>query len=234
MTATGVDKPTTIKAPERLGMWAGPGMLILLGSGLLLGGFVPPPGPGASAQDVAAFYQDTVEVRRIAVIMMIVGGTLFIPFGAAIADRLRRIPGMGWAVPLTELGAAVASAVLLMTFGAILLVALLRPDMPDGTYQLLNAVTWLAFVGLWQPGALQAAATAVGVFTDRSDEPIFPRWVGWFSVWMAFGSLMGSLIPFFVSGPFAWNGFIGFFVAACPFFAWFLVMFVQLRKTAAR
>jgi hypothetical protein len=117
-----------------------------------------------------------------------------------------------------------------MVFGSMLLVAFLRPDMPDSSYQLLNHMTWLAWVGLWQPGALQAATTAWAVLGDPSPTPAFPRWVGWYSLCMAFGSLTGSLIPFFTFGPFTWNGFISFWIAGAIFFAWYIILLVQLAK----
>lgn len=36
---------------------------------------------------------------------------------------------------------------------------------------------------------------------------------------------------FFHTGPFAYNGFIAFYVAATAFFAWYVVVFVVLRRS---
>jgi hypothetical protein len=69
----------------------------------------------------------------------------------------------------------------------------------------------------------------VAIFTDKSPMPVFPRWAAWYSLFMAFGSLTGSLIPFVVAGPFAWNGVIGFWVAAAVYFAWFAIMLSQFH-----
>lgn len=232
-SSNGARRPR-IGPPERVGVWTGVALVALLGGGFAVGGFIPPPGPGESAAEIASHYRDNVDLRRIGVIMLILGGTLLIPFGGVISDQLRRVEGIGATARLTQFGAACVAAGLMMTFGSVLLVALMRPDFPDTTYQTLNSLSFMAWIGLWQPGALQAAATAAAILSDRSETPVFPRWVGWYSAWMAFGSLMGSLIPFFTHGPFAWNGFIGFFVAATPFFTWFLVMIYQLRRNLAR
>jgi hypothetical protein len=217
----------------RFGIVAGWAIMAFMGAGFLLGQFIPPPGP-YGAETTAHFYHENIDVKRLGVICLIVGGTMFIPFGAAIADRLRHVEGIGSVVAYSQLGAAIASATLMMVFGPILLVALQRPDMPDTSYQLLNHVTWMAWAGLWQPGALQAVATAVCIFSDKSVTPVFPRWVAWFSLFMAFGSLMGSLIPFFTSGPFAWNGIVGFYIAALVYFAWFAIMLTQLHLAYRR
>ncbi|MGW6728030.1 hypothetical protein ACWF9G_19190 [Nocardia sp. NPDC055029] len=227
------DSGATLGIPERLGMWCGAGMIVLFGAGFALAQFIPPPGPGDAAS-TAAFYRDDVLLHRCGVILMIIGGTLWIPFGAAISDRLRRIKGIGTTAATAQFGGALASGVLMMVFGSFLLVAVLRQDMPDSSYQLLSHTTWMAWGGLWQPGALQAGATAAAILSDQSEKPMFPRWIGWLSAWMAFGSLMGSLIPFFTSGPFAWNGFIGFFIAAIPFFAFLIVMFFALLRLAGK
>jgi hypothetical protein len=215
------------KAVGLFGIATGIALPGFIGVGFLLAGFLPPPGPYA-ADVTAVYFHDNIDVKRLGVILVIVGGTMFLPFGAAIADRLRRVRGIGPLAAMTQFGAATVATTLMMTFGTMLLTGLLRPDMPDSTYQLLNHVTWLALVGLWQPGAMQAAATAWAILGDKSPTPVFPRWVGWYSLCMAFGSLTGSLIPFFTYGPFAWNGFIAFWIAGGIFFGWYVIMVVQL------
>jgi len=216
------------RGSTRVGIISGWALIALMGTGFLLGDLIPPPGP-YDAATTAAFYHDHVDLKRFAVICLIVGGTMFIPFGAAIADRLRRVDGIGPVLAMSQIGASIATATLMMVFGPMLLVALQRPDMPDSTYQLLNHVAWMAWAGLWQPGALQALVAGVAIFSDKSPTPVFPRWVAWYSLFMAFGSLTGSLIPFVISGPFAWNGVMGFWVAAVVYFAWFAIMLSQFH-----
>jgi hypothetical protein len=224
-------------AVRKFGIVTGWALLTLMGMGFVLGGVLPPPGPYAAAVTADYFHQN-VDVKRLGIILIITGGTMFLPFGAAIADRLRRVSGVGPIAALTEFGAAAIASALMMICGAMLLVGLLRPDMPDSTYQLLNHVTWMTWAGLWQPGALSAAATAWAILSDKSPIPVFPRWVGWYSLCMAFGSLTGSLIPFFTSGPFTWNGFISFWIAGAIFFAWYIILLLQLilihRRANAR
>jgi hypothetical protein len=227
MTVTTSPSVTKSTAAVLFGVAAGGALLNFIGIGFLLGGFIPPPGPGA-ADVTAAYFHHDVDLKRLGVILTIVGGTMFLPFGAAIADRIRHVRGIGPIAAMTEFGAAIVAATLMMTFLTMILVGLLRPDMPDSIYQVLNHLCWLGLIGLWQPGALQAGTTAWAILADPSPTPVFPRWVGWYSLCMAFGSLTGSLIPFFVSGPFAWNGFIGFWVAGAIFFAWYIIMLVQL------
>lgn len=221
-------------AVDRLGIWSGFAMLTLFGIGFVLSHTIPPPGPG-DANAIARWMQSDVDVKRLGVVLLVVGGTMFIPLGAAISSRLK-LTGAPGADVLSNIqfAAATASAVLMMVFGPFLLIGLQLAGLSSSTYQLLNNVTWMAWAGLWQPGALQAGATALAILRDKNEEPVFPRWVGWFSAWMAFGSLTGSFIPFFLGGPFAWNGFISFFVAGAIFFSWFMVILIQLRSILRR
>ncbi len=225
MTQTAsVESPPAVRL---FGIVSGCALLTFIGLGFLLAGFLPPPGPNA-ADVTAAYFREGVDLKRLGVILMIVGGTMFMPFGVAIADRLRRVSGVGPVAAVTEFGSAVIASGLMMICGSMMLVGLLRPDMADSSYQLLNHLTWMALVGLWQPGALQAACTSWAILSDNSPTPVFPRWVGWYSLCMAFGSLTGSLIPFFTGGPFSWTGFISFWIAGAIFFAWYIMLLVQL------
>jgi hypothetical protein len=51
-----------------------------------------------------------------------------------------------------------------------------------------------------------------------------PRWVGFANIWIAILFLPGALLPFFHSGPFSWNGIIGFWLVANALFGWIVIM----------
>lgn len=219
---------------ERAAAWSGPALVTVFGLGFLLGGFIPPPGADSTPGQIASFWAEDTDRRRLALVLLMTGGALNIAFAAAIAGRIRRIDGIGPTASYVQLAGGITAAAALFVFCPLLLAALLVPDLPGEILQIASAATWVALVGLWQPGALQAASLAAAVLNDRAEHPEFPRWLGWFSAWMAFGSLLGSLVPFFVSGPFAYTGFLGFFVAAIPFFSWLLVMCHQMLKEDGR
>ena len=63
---------------------------------------------------------------------------------------------------------------------------------------------------------------------------MFPSWVGYTNFWVGLGLIPATLIPFFHTGPLAWNGLLGFYVPASVFVIWYGVMFTALRKVAAR
>ncbi len=49
---------------QKICAWGGVFCAVLFGAGLLLAGFVPPPAPGLSADEVAALYRDNAGSIR--------------------------------------------------------------------------------------------------------------------------------------------------------------------------
>ncbi|HYF27535.1 MAG TPA: hypothetical protein VD931_17470 [Baekduia sp.] len=224
--------PARVSTSEALCVWSGPALLVLLGAGFLLAGLVPPPSPAAPAQEIRAFYAEDPDLRRAGIVLLSVGGSLFLPFGVAVAAQLRRIEGPNSAAAAVQLGAATITAATTIVYTFVMLALAFRPARDAGIMLALNDLAWIPFVGVWTPGALQACAVATAVLGDRRPpgERLLPRWLGWLSLWMAFTSLTGSLVPFFTDGPFAWNGLIGFYVAATVFLGWYVAMFTVLRR----
>ena len=74
---------------------------------------------------------------------------------------------------------------------------------------------------------------ALCVFQD-DEQVVFPRWVGYFNIFVATAFLPGALIYYFKSGPFGWNGIFAFWLALFVFCLWYVVMFVVLRASIHR
>jgi hypothetical protein len=66
----------------------------------------------------------------------------------------------------------------------------------------------------------------------KSQNPVFPRWFGYQSIMTLVGLLPDQMLFFFKTGPFAWNGILGFWVPLTMFGSWFVTMFVLLRRAA--
>ena len=68
------------------------------------------------------------------------------------------------------------------------------------------------------------------ILLDNRSEPLYPRWAAYFSFWCGILFLPGALASFFLSGPFAWNGILAFWLPLVVFFGWYIVMFFVLLK----
>ena len=88
----------------------------------------------------------------------------------------------------------------------------------------INDLAFILFLGTVTPLVGQALTIGIAIFSDESDEPVFPRWAGFFNCWVAAIFLPAGLIPFFKSGPFAWHGLFGLWLPVLVFGAWILIM----------
>jgi hypothetical protein len=107
---------------------------------------------------------------------------------------------------------------------------LFRPDRDPSLTQLVNDLSYVMLILPWPPILGQLIPIAVATWTDRSVEPVFPRWLAWFSIWVAFLLLPATFIAFFKTGAFAWTGIFGFWLPAAVFGVWYLVMTAVLLR----
>lgn len=211
--------------------WAGVAFLLLFFIGLWpVAKFFPPHSPTASAAEIAAIYQQDTTVIRLGMLIMMVAAALQLPFAAAISMQLKRIEGPFPVMAYTQLGAGALAVFILTVPVMVFIAATFRPERAIEMTQLLNDLGWLLFVMPFGPAVIQSLAIGLAILSDKSPKPVFPRWLAFFNFWVAVLFLPGGMIPFFKTGPFAWNGVIAFWIPAGVFGVWFIVMFPMLLK----
>lgn len=100
--------------------------------------------------------------------------------------------------------------------------------------QAFNDFGFFLFLYTWPPFAIWMWIIAIAIFRDINPVPIFPRWVAFYNLWAGFLMAPASLMGFFKTGPFAYNGLLTFWVVALDFFVWMLVMSVVMFRVVAR
>jgi hypothetical protein len=216
-------------------LWSGPVFLFMFLAGFwVLAGFVPPLAPSLTPAAVAALFTHNARMIRFGLIVAMTASALLVPWAAVISAQMTRMQGIGRALPYTQLGAGAAGAVLFINPCLIWCAATYRADRnPELTY-LLNDLGWLFFVMPFALGALQGISLAAAIFWDTAPNPILPRWVAYYNLWIAVGIVPGSIAVFFKTGPFAWNGIFPFWLPVCLFASLFCVMFVALAAAIKR
>jgi hypothetical protein len=170
-----------------------------------------------------------VTLKRYGLVVTMFAAALTGPWVAVIATQMKRIEGEHSPYTWTQLGLGMIG-VLLFIFPVMVMQAILfRPSRDPNLMVTLNDVAWLPFIGAFMPASIQGLALALTIFKDR-EEKVFPRWLGYFNVWVALLFLPDVLIYSFKTGPFAWNGVIGFWLPLSVFSVWFFVMFPYLRR----
>lgn len=223
-----------VSVAERLCQWSAVAIAAVMTAGFVIAGLVPPPSPSASAAEIVDFYFSDPGGMRVGITLMSIGAVFITTFGVAVAVHLRRIEGPSAPMAALQLAATAFIGAVTILYLFILLALMFRSDRDPDLILLLSDLTWVPFIGMWQPGALQGIAVGAAVLADRNpDRPgHFPRWVGWVSLWYAFTSLVGIFVPFTVGGALGWTGVVPFYLGAGALFGWWIIIaFFMLRST---
>ena len=215
--------------------WCGVLFVTLLTIGwILIAGLVPLPPPSNDAAAIAELFSSNTGAIRFGALLSMFSISLTAPWIAVIAVQMKRIEGATPVLTYTQLVAG-AVTVLILTLPTVLwTVAAFRPERSPELVLLLSDFSWIAFIMTFPPFFVQLVAIGAAIISDRAERPVFPRWVGYFNVWVAVLFMPGGLITFFKTGPFAWNGLLAFWMPLTVFFLWYGVMFKMLLDTIRR
>jgi len=198
----------------------------LMGLGIFgIAGWLPPIHPDLSGDEIATLFQQHTLRIRLGMTVLALASVFWWSFSAAIAMRMKRIEGASHPLAYVQMASASGTVIVILLAAYFWLVIAYRPDQTSGgSPQMFNDFAWLTFVGAYPPAVIQNLSLALCILTDRNKVRLYPAWVGYFNIWIAVLDLPGALLPFFKTGPFAWNGIIGFWLVAVAFFGWILVM----------
>lgn len=218
---------------EVLCVWSGAAFCLLFGIGFtLVAQFVPPPSPALDAAAVAAMYEDKRTLIRAGAVLCMIANGFYLTWTAVISVVLWRSALRLWSLVQLLGGGLGAMGPFLGTM--LWIAAAFRPEQAPQTIQALNDIAWLFTIAYFVPVFFQFVAVGIAGLLASEDHRPYPRWVGFFSLWMATLALPASLIPFFKSGPFAWDGVLAFWVPLSAFFGWFCVMIPVMLKSVRR
>lgn len=219
----------------RICIWSGPLAGVFFVTGLwALAGWIPLLDPMYSAEKVASIYKENTIGIRLGGIAIMFSATCNAPFYAAIYAYIKRIERGRGAYAMTQ----VIGGTVLMAFtflpAMLITVTAFRPDRPPELTLLLNDFTWLALILPTPPSIVQSLAIGLAVLSDKSPQPLLPRYAGYMSLWMAVLTLPAPLCVMFKTGPFAWNGILAFWMPASVAGLWLVVMLVTMLKSVKR
>jgi hypothetical protein len=218
---------------QRLTLWAAIAGMLISGIGLLpLARLVPPHHPSSSAEQIVAFWAEDTNLKRLGLILCLIGISLALTFPVVIFLQMRRVGGPSSPLPWIQLISGVLGfAPPLMCF-LIWQALAFRPDRADPALVLaLNDVAWFAFM-LPSVGAIQIIAITLCAFQD-TEAKVFPRWSAYLNLWIAISFAPAMCIIYFKRGPIAWDGLIAFWVPLAMFAFWLAAMFVIMFRAIA-
>lgn len=219
------------KTGQTLCVWCGAGMLGLWIIGFLVfADFVPPPSPQDTPQEVAAMYRENTNGIRVGLVLTVFGSALLAPFIAVISVQLHRIEGRSAPLAYAQLALGAALPVVFILPIMFLQVAAFRPDRPAQSLQDLNDIGWLMFIAVVSTAVVEILLIGLCILQDTRPEPVFPRWAGYYNLWVGLLLMPGGVTVFFKHGPLAWNGLLTWWVPLAVFASWLAVMTVLLLR----
>jgi hypothetical protein len=216
--------------------WAGPVLVVLFGLGVVVfAQFVPVKTPDTGADEIVSFYDDHATGIRIGMVLAMFGSGLFIPWGISLATQTRRAAPQHPILFHIQVACTVGSCMLGVMFVLAGGLASFRPgEIPASTTQMLNDLVWFCWVFPGSYFTIWCIVVGVAILLDKRQEPIFPRWSGYLSIWAGFTYIPGCMALFFKSGPFAYNGIFVWWIPTVVFFFWILPMAILTIRAIKR
>ncbi|MEQ9268677.1 hypothetical protein [Marinobacter salarius] len=197
---------------------------------VFVAGFVPPPSPTLSAAEMVTLFDENRFGIRAGLLLCMIFSILYMPWSAVVSVHMARLEGRFPVLASLQLVGAAILVVFFMLCSLIWIAAAFRPDIDPVTLVVLNDLSWLIFVMAFPEYWLQLLAIAVVFFRDTRPVPFIPRWACYFTLMVALTGAGGSLAAFFKSGPWAWDGLLGFWVPVISYLIWLIVMFPLLLR----
>jgi hypothetical protein len=208
------------------GIYCAPLAFILIGIGWAgFAGFVPPPLPTTSAAEIANIFANRhTGILFGCVLTAFAAGGPFLVFVATISAFMTRMERGLPILTFAQLVCGLFTGIVMMVSAMVWIAAAFRPERAPDLIQSYNDFAWLFVLSPFSFGVLQNCVIGIAILGDKSTQPLFPRWVAYFNFWTAFLYCPAGLIPFFMAGPFAWNGLLSFWLVLVVFGAWTVIM----------
>lgn len=202
-----------------------PMMFFVLVGAFVMPGWIPPPSPSLTPAEFAAIFTPDNIMMRAGVLLMLIFCSLVVAYSSVIATQMRRIEGKHHAMASAQLACCSAGLCLFLLPGFIWLAISYRANVSPELIMVLNDLAWFMWFAGIGPTLVQWCCIGFPIITDKSENPIYPRWLGFLCFWLALGACATQLIPFVYGGPFGYNGLFGFAFPAIMFSIWVVVTY---------
>lgn len=221
------------KRLEQLGVWSGVAWVVLCGGGFFGSGLVPPRPPSMSAVDFAAFVSDHKIQILVGMMFVLIGGYTFLTtWSITMAYQIRKYANPSPLAFFVLVVVGLDGGIIGMLCGVAGSAMAYRVEtLAPPTTQLLYDIILFLFLIPWPPFMLWQFVTGFAILSSSNTEVMFPRWLGFFSLWAGALELFSALCVFWYNGPFSYSGLVSFWVPGGSFFAWVIVFaYVQIKN----
>lgn len=201
-------------------------LMWLIGAGPMSGWmYLPPPSAAdTAATTLSGYVNRDLMLMRIGITLANFSCVFYLAWGVALSLLTKKLEGdypVLFYIQLVSLAAAIVVILYIAYFwGAAAWRA--GETTPEIT-QAMNDLGWLGVLYTGAPFAIYQIALALVTLSDRSAQPVLPRWSAYFNLFVAFFMFEAAGILLFKTGPFSQNGLFVFYIPMVVFFVWILV-----------
>lgn len=220
----------------RICAWAGPIFVVgYLCSWGILGYNIPPFEPSISIADLQAHYVNNSVRIRVAMVFSVFFMPFYFVLSSVISRIMQKVEGSDGPLSIVEqMGGAVTTVVGLVAGVAWLTAAFRVEERTPEMIRQLHDFGWLFFDTTYMATGLQMLAMAIVFLNDKRSTPLIPRWLAWYSIFVAAAFLPLTLLPFFYGGAFAWSGTFCYWVSLGTWFFWVQLICYYVFKAIGR
>ena len=193
--------------------------MVAITAAFILCGVLPPQSPADGSAAVAEWYAANTTRIQIGAVLGTIGGAFYAPFTAAMAWEVKRLTGNDEAAYVQIILGVVATLGFFTPFTSFMS-ATFRPDRPADITHALYDSAWLPLYTVSAAFGVQFAFLAWAMLKERATQVTYPRWFAQFTVFTGVIQMFGLLVVFTKTGPFAWNGVLGFWIPFVVFGVW--------------
>lgn len=228
-----VDKSRLDARLELLGAWSGFGWLIFSVAGFVTAKIIPPRSPATSASDLANLISDHKYQVLIGMALILFGSyTFLLTWSLTLAHQIRKYANSSRLASYVLVAVGINGALIGMLCGVVGSAMAFRVgSLSPATVQVMYDIILFLFLIPWPPFLLWQCITGFAILSTTNKEVMFPRWLGYFSLWAGALEFFSVFSVFYYRGPFSYNGLVSFYVPGASFFVWVVVLAIfQIRR----
>lgn len=195
---------------------------------------LPPAAPSLTGPQLAAHFAAHRDAILFGNSMAALVAVLWIPWTAQLTVVMRRIEGTSPVLTIIQLSGGILTAWVLMFCPAIWATAVFRTDLEPNTIRALNDLGFILFNITYAVTSVQAIAAGIVGLAEQGERRVFPRWVSCWAIFAGLSFLILTAMPFYKTGPIAWNGAISFWGLFGTYFVWTGSMGLCMIRDARR
>ena len=195
----------------------------------------PPWAADTPASVIGNYFRENANWVRAGMVGSMTFVICYLIWAVAIGRVMGKVVGKESVLIDLQVWGAGLTVVPILISSSIWLAGAYRPEaLPDEILQLLYDMAWLLIDLAYATTSVQMIAIGVAFLQDERAEPLIPRALAWYGIWVAVSFAAECLMPFFKSGAFARNGLLNFWIEFPVWFLWAPLLTYYILKAIPR